>query len=208
MGGYHRICKPNAAIILFSAQPFTTDLINSNRKEFRYEIIWQKTQPLGFLNANKMPLKAHENICVWYKKLPTYNPIKHASSGNGIGRVRTKKADRAIHYGHVTEQDYKDDGTRYPHDVIQFSNWNGALFGKTDKAVKHPTTKPVLLLEYLIKTYSNEGDTVLDNCMGSGSTGVACVNTGRNFIGIELDYHYFEVAQERIAKAIAEKANA
>jgi site-specific DNA-methyltransferase (adenine-specific) len=95
-------------------------------------------------------------------------------------------------------------GERYPHDVIHFSNWNGALFGKTDKATKHPTQKPIPLLEYLIKTYTNEGDTVLDNCMGSGSTGVACVNLNRNFIGMELEEEYFEIAKERICKAESE----
>lgn len=155
-----------------------------------------------------MPLKAHENILVFYKKLPTYKPIKRKiepneakARGVNIGRVRVKKADRCAQYGHVAEQDYVDEGTRYPHDVITFSNWNGALFGKTDKAVKHPTTKPIPLLEYLIKTYSNEGFTVLDNCMGSGSTGVACMNTGRRFIGIELDKGYFEIAKQRISEA-------
>ena len=158
---YERIIKLNGAIVLFSTQPFTTDLICSNRNMFRYEIVWEKTQKTGFYNANKMPLKGHENILVFYK--------------------------------------------RYPHDVIHFSNWNGALFGKTKKATKHPTQKPVPVLEYLIKTYTNEGDTVLDNCMGSGSTGVACVNTGRDFIGIELDDNYFQIAEKRINDAMAIK---
>ena len=200
-GGYHRICKPNAAIILFSAQPFTTDLINSNRKEFRYEIIWEKTQKTGFYNANKMPLKAHEIILVFYKKLPSYNPQKYIVEREDIGRVRNKKADRCVLYGHVNAQDWVETGERYPHDVIHFSNWNGALFGKTDKATKHPTQKPIPLLEYLIKTYTNEGDTVLDNCMGSGSTGVACVNLNRNFIGMELKGEYFQIAKDRVHEA-------
>lgn len=209
---YERIIKPNGAIVLFSTQPFTTDLICSNRKMFRYEIIWEKTQKTGFYNANKMPLKGHENILVFYKKLPTYHPIKRKiseseakSRGVNIGRVRQKKADRCVLYGHVNAQDYTDDGTRYPHDVIHFSNWNGALFGNLDKVTKHPTQKPVPVLEYLIKTYTNEGDTVLDNCMGSGSTGVACVNTGRDFIGIELDDNYFQIAEKRINDAMAIK---
>lgn len=118
-----------------------------------------------------------------------------------IGRVRNKKADRCVLYGHVNSQDWTETGERYPHDVIHFSNWNGALFGNNNKATKHPTQKPVPLLEYLIKTYSNEGDTILDNTMGSGSTGVACVNTNRNFIGIELNEHFFEVAENRIREA-------
>ena len=202
MGGCERVCKDHASILLFSIQPFTSDLIDSNRKMFRYEIIWEKTQKTGFYNANRMPLKAHENILIFYRKLPTYNPIKTIVERKDIGRVRNKKADRCVLYGHVEAQDYMETGERYPTDVIHFSNWNGALFGNTDKATKHPTQKPVPVLEYLIKTYTNEGDTVLDFCMGSGSTGVACVNTNRDFIGIELDDHYFQVAKERIETAV------
>ena len=198
---YKRIIKPNGAILLCSIQPFTTDLICSNRKMFRYEIIWEKTQKTGFYNANKMPLKGHENILLFYKKLPVYNPQKYTVERKDVGRVRNKKADRCVLYGHVKAQDWVETGERYPHDVIHFSNWNGALFGKTDKATKHPTQKPVPLLEYLIKTYTNEGDTILDNCMGSGSTGVACVHTNRQFIGMELDPHYFEIASKRINEA-------
>ena len=200
---YERIIKLNGAIVLFSTQPFTTDLICSNRNMFRYEIVWEKTQKTGFYNANKMPLKGHENILVFYKSLPTYNPQKYTVKRKDVGRVRNKKADRCVLYGHVEAQDWVETGQRYPHDVIHFSNWNGALFGKTEKATKHPTQKPVPVLEYLIKTYTNEGDTVLDNCMGSGSTGVACVNTGRDFIGIELDDNYFQIAEKRINDAMA-----
>lgn len=198
---YNRIIKQNGAIALFSSQPFTTDLINSQRKLFRYEIIWEKTQKSGAYNANRMPLKAHDNILVFYKKIPVYNPIKTTIQKNDIGRKRIYKQNRFKQYGKCAQGEYVEDGTRYPTDIIKFSNWNGALFGKTDKAVKHPTQKPVPLLEYLIKTYTNEGDTVLDNCMGSGSTGVACVNTARNFIGIELDGGYFEIAKSRIEEA-------
>ncbi len=203
---YKRIIKNNGAILLFSSQPFTTDLINSNRKMFRYEIIWKKTQKSGFYNANKMPLRAHENICVFYKKLPTYNPIKQQVDRRDIGRIRTEKGRRGTHYGPSSACQYIEDGTRYPTDVVEFSNWNGALFGKTDKATKHPTQKPIPLLEYLIKTYTNEGDLVLDNCMGSGSTGVACVNTKRDFIGIELDEDFFRIAEDRISAAIIENS--
>ena len=202
---YERIIKPNGAIVLFSTQPFTTDLICSNRNMFRYEIVWEKTQKTGFYNANKMPLKGHENILVFYKSLPTYNPQKYTVKRKDVGRVRHKKADRCVLYGHVEAQDWVETGQRYPHDVIHFSNWNGALFGKTEKATKHPVQKPVPVLEYLIKTYTNEGDTVLDNCMGSGSTGVACVNTGRDFIGIELGDNYFQIAEKRINDAMAIK---
>lgn len=198
---YKRIIKDNGAVILFSVQPFTTDLIQSNRRMFRYEIIWEKTRKTGFYNANKMPLRAHENLLLFYKKLPTYNPQKYRVERKDIGRIRHNKEKISALYGHLKAQNITETGERYPHDVIKFSNWNGVLFGKTDNARKHPTQKPVLLLEYLIKTYSNERDTVLDNCMGSGSTGVACVNTGRKFIGIELDGRYFRAAEQRITEA-------
>lgn len=197
---YERITKINAAIVLFSSYPFTIDLILSNRKMFRYEIIWEKTQAGGFLNANKMPLRAHENILVFYKKLPTYNPIKSKVIAKDIDRVRTHKENRSKHYKNIGPNIYAEKGERYPTDVIKFSNWNGALFGKINNATKHPTQKPVDLLEYLIKTYTNEGELVLDNAMGSGSTGVACINTNRKFIGIELNKDYFEIAKDRLSK--------
>lgn len=202
---YNRIIKDNGAILLFSTQPFTTDLINSNKKMFRYEVIWEKTTSSGFLNAKKMPLRAHENIAVFYKHLPTYNPIKRQADKKNmrkIGSVRLNSG-KAEQYSEFRNENWKyvEDGTRYPTDVIKFSNWNGALFRNTQSATKHPTQKPVDLLEYLIKTYTNENETILDNCMGSGSTGVACVNTNRNFIGIELDEDYFNIAKERITSA-------
>ena len=206
---YDRITKKNAAILLFSAQPFTTDLICSNRKNFRYEIIWQKTQAQGFLNANKMPLRAHENILVFYKNLPTYNPIKTSVNRKDIGRVRKPNLLRSQQYGieSMMKTKWVETGLRYPTDVIKFSNWNGTLFGKNVSHIKHATAKPVDLLEYLIKSYSNPGDTILDNCMGSGSTGVACVNTNRHFIGIELDDNYFSIAKDRIEAAQKEVQN-
>lgn len=214
---YNRIIKDNGSIVLFSSQPFTTDLINSQRKMFRYEIIWEKTQRTGFYNAKKMPLRIHENILVFYKRLPTYNPQKymlsddyikehlvpigktrkvsdwHFCPGNFVGRCKNETAEKYC---------YTETGERYPTDVVKFSNWNGTLFGaKYGKEVKHPTQKPIPLLEYLIKTYTNEGDIVLDNCMGSGSTGVACINTGRSFIGMELEKNFFDIAVERISEA-------
>jgi len=197
---YKRIIKDRGAILLFSIQPFTSDLIQSNRKMFRYEIVWQKTQPSGFLNAKRMPLRSHENIAVFYKKLPTYNPIKHkADNPKQIGRKKTNGTQAKQYNDYmVGEYEWIETGERMPTDVIKFSNWNGARFGDTSNAVKHPTTKPVHLLEYLIKTYTNKGDTVLDNCMGSGSTGVAARNTGRNFIGMEKDEHFFNIAKDRI----------
>ena len=182
---YERIIKENGAIILFSQMPFTAELTHSNLKLFKYEWIWEKDNGTGFLNAKKMPLKIHENILVFYKKLPTYNPQMRT----GFKPYKCKQGRHSTNYGlyeqgHITESN----GERYPIDIIEFKKDSGL----------HPTQKPVALLEYLIKTYTNEGDLVLDNCMGSGSTGVACINTNRNFIGIELDEKYFEIAKQRI----------
>ena len=198
---------------MFSAQPFTTDLINSNRKLFKYEIIWKKTLPTNFLNKEFQPLRAHENICVFYKKKPTYNPQMKEVRRNDVGRVRTN-GGKAEQYHEFRKKDYAyvETGMRYPvdilefeidipedlEDVIEFSNWNGALFGKTDNATKHPTQKPILLLEYLIKTYTNVGDLLLDNCAGYVSTGVAAHNTGRRFIGFEKNKKIFESGNKRL----------
>lgn len=193
---YKRVIKENAPIILFSQMPFGAELIMSNKEMFRYEIIWHKTCPGGFVNCNKMPMRSHENILVFYNKLPTYNPIKtkgkkyYRSSGPTIDRSMVRVRDRKV----------KSYEGRFPTDVITYSNHNGALWGDTNKVIKHFTSKPIDLLKYIIKTYTNEGDTVLDNCMGSGSTGVACVLTNREFIGIEKSQEYFEMAQERITK--------
>lgn len=195
---YERIIKDNAAILLFSSQPFTTDLIASNRKLFRYEIIWKKSMKSGWLNAKKMPLRAHENIVVFYKKLPKYSPRMVPSRERP--RIRRGGKDiRSAQYREYIDIDRFDSGLRFPTDVIEFGNWNGAGIGKG--ATKHPTQKPINLLEYLILTYTEPGDVVLDNCMGSGTTGVACVNTERNFIGIEIDPKYFSISENRIKAA-------
>lgn len=182
---YTRIIKQHGCIVLFGQPPFDKLLAVSNLKLFRYEWIWVKEQGTGHLNVNKMPLKKHENILVFYKKLPTYNPqfIKETPYKTISGRTSSnygKQKDKVLTV---------NSGYRYPTDILQFSR---------DKEKVHPTQKPIALLEYLIKTYTNEGDLVLDNCMGSGSTGVACVNTNRCFIGIEKDKNYFEIAKERI----------
>ena len=183
---YNRIIKDHGAIVLFSQMPFGASLIMSNPKMFRYEWIWEKNQAVGFLNAKKMPLRKHENILVFYKHLPTYNPqglikldepIYEEGSANRNGK----------NYG-VADKSFIRTHKNYPTDIITFNKDAGY----------HPTQKPVDLLEYLIKTYTNEGDLVLDNCMGSGSTGVACVNTNRDFIGMELNEEYFKIACGRI----------
>ena len=189
-GGYNRIIKDNGAIVLFSQQPFTSKLVSSNYKDFRYEWIWEKPQLTGFLNSHKMPMKSHENILLFYKHLPTYNP--QMTEGKPYKSVAGSKSSK---YGKYHEVKIVNNGTRYPKSIIRFNT-------DKSKSALHPTQKPVALCEYLIKTYTNEGETVLDNCMGSGTTGVACVNTKRNFIGFELDEKYFETAKNRIENAI------
>jgi site-specific DNA-methyltransferase (adenine-specific) len=205
---YLRIIKDNGAILLTAQQPFATDLINSCRKYFRYEIIWEKTQKLGFLNANKMPLRGHENILVFYKKLPTYNPQKYTTTKDKMswGRTRNTQGQRYVGYANYKDSSYTDTGERHPHSVIKISNWNGALFGKTDRAVKHPTQKPVELFSWLIKTYTNPGETVLDNCSGSATTAIACIQEGRNYICIEKDETYYQYSLERVQKELLKTA--
>lgn len=187
---YKRIVKDNGAILLFAQVPYNIVLGNSNLKMLRYEWIWEKTNATGHLNANKMPMKAHENILVFYKKLPTYNPRK--TTGHTPVHSYTKRTDDGSNYG-KTKVGISGGGSteRYPRDVIVF---------KTDKqkSALHRTQKPIKLLEYLIKTYTNSGDVVLDNCMGSGGTIIAAINTDRHYIGIELDDDIFEIARKRI----------
>ena len=193
---YKRIIKDDGAIVLFSQPPFDKILACSNLKMFRYEWIWQKENSTGFLNAKKMPLKIHENILVFYKKLPTYNPQMRLGFKPYKPYKRHNLSRHSTNYGDY-KQGYptESNGERYPIDIINFQREAGL----------HPTQKPVALLEYLIKTYTNQSEIVLDNCMGSGSTGVACVNTNRNFIGFELDENYFNIAKTRINNALEEK---
>ena len=185
---YERVIKDNGAIVLTASQPFTTALNASNRKLFRYEWIWIKNNSTGFQLANKMPLKKHENISVFYKKLPTYNPqgLKPYGKINRRGSVGNG--------GHLANEvnEYVQKWTNYPTQLLEFGY---------DKEKHHPTQKPVALFEYLIRTYTNEGEIVLDNCIGSGTTAVAAINTGRNFIGIEQEPEYVEIARKRIADA-------
>lgn len=190
---YNRILKESGNIILFASQPFTTKLIESNPKMFRYEIIWIKTRPTGFANANYRPMKKHENILVFTKASTSTAGNNHATY-NPQGLIECERKVKRTSRGYQGERqnskdEYVSKFTNYPTSIVEFPSE-----GKT----VHPTQKPVDLLKYLIKTYSNGGETVLDNCMGSGSTGVACVNTNRKFIGIELDENYFNIAKERI----------
>lgn len=184
-GQYNRIIKDNGAIVLFGSEPFSSALRMSNIKNFKYDWIWEKEQGANFMLCKYQPYKVHEIISVFSKATHNYFPQmtdgKPYVSGKGTSGDIT---------GNVPKVQTKNDGKRYPRSIQKFCT-------EKNKS-KHPTQKPVPLLEYLIKTYTNEGDVVLDNCMGSGSTGVACVNTSRDFIGIELDKDYFNIAKQRI----------
>lgn len=186
---YRRVAKPNAAIVLTASQPFTTALIASNLREFRYCWVWSKGYPTGFVNANRMPMRAHEDIAVFYRALPTYNPqgVRECNRPSRNRRNAPKvMGPRAL------GKDFVQTRTGYPWTIIST---------KKEGRTVHPTQKPVALMEYLVRTYTNPGGLVLDNCMGSGTTGVACMNAGRRFIGMELDAGYFEFARARIAGA-------
>lgn len=194
---YERIIKDNGAILLFGQGAFYVDLVNSNRKLFRYDLVWDKQLISGFLNAKRMPLRQHEQIAVFYKKLPTYNPqFTQGKPLHSKGVSYKNKEHTNQNYGefHMTDDSRAGSTEKYPTSILSFSKPHPSI-------AKHRTEKPVELLEYLIKTYTNEGEIVVDNCMGSGSTGVACINTNRNFIGIELDEKYFGIAKERIEEA-------
>lgn len=190
---YNRICKKNAAMVFTAAQPFTSALIMSNPKNFKYTWVWEKSKATGYLNAKKMPMRAHEDICVFYRKPPVYNP--QMTQGEPYNKGSAHRPTDV--YGSQVEVLVKNDtGLRYPRTVQYFKTAESE--GK--KSVIHPTQKPLKLFEYLIKTYTNEGDLVLDNCIGSGTTAAACINTNRDFIGIELDEEYYSRANERIKK--------
>ena len=193
---YKRIVKDNAAMIFTANQPFTSVLINSNIKEFKYCWVWEKSKATGYLNAKKMPMRAHEDICVFYKKPPIYNPQMWQSTPYNKGKAHRPTAV----YGKQTEILVKNDsGLRYPRTVQYFKT------AESEGKSQHPTQKPVALMKYLIETYSNENDVVLDNTMGSGTTGVAAAIAGRNFIGIEIDEEYFSIAEKRIKESLNER---
>ena len=195
---YNRVVKDNGAILLFGQDIFSAQLINSNLKMYKYKWFWKKDRPSGFLNAKKMPLKDVEEILVFYKKCPIYNP--QFWEGIPLHGMGTKYKEGNLgnnNYGKFASHtnpsaNREGDTKKYPRQVLEFKRPHPPIF---------PTQKPVDLCEYLIKTYTNEGDLVLDNCMGSGSTGVACKNLNRRFIGIELDENYFNIAKKRIEDA-------
>ena len=191
---YRRVTKPNAAVVLTATQPFAAQLIASNPRDFRYDLIWRKNKSTGFLNANRMPLRQHESILVFYRRLPVYHPQK--SRGHGPVHSFTKHTGDGGNYG-KTKRGLSGGGQtdRHPTSVIDIPVVNN---DSTEKI--HPNQKPVELFEYLIKTFTDEGAVVLDNCIGSGTTAIACLNTGRHFIGIEQDAEFCRLANERVAE--------
>ena len=184
----NKLVKPNGAIVLFGSEPFSSALRMSNIKNYKYDWVWQKSRPSGSMLAKKQPLRNTEVISIFYKKQCLYVP-QMTETKRVIENTRTINKGEIVGSQKLTRK-FDNNGLAYPRTVISFGNSN-------HKSV-HPTQKPVELMEYLIKTYTNEGNTVLDNVMGSGTTGIACVNTNRNFIGIELDENYFNIAKERI----------
>jgi site-specific DNA-methyltransferase (adenine-specific) len=192
---YERIIKPNGAIVLTASQPFTSALVMSKPKLFKYEWVWDKIKPTGMLNASHQPLRRHENILVFCKKKSIYNPQK-TQNPKGIEKRNLYKYQRENEGGETVGM-IKQGGTSSNYEADKLLPVSIQQFSKDNKPI-HPTQKPVALFEYLIKTYTNEGDLVLDNCMGSGTTGVACKNLNRDFIGIELNQKYFEIAEKRI----------
>ena len=190
---YKRICKPTAAIVLFAQGMFTANLMHSNPKMWRYNLIWDKVLRKGFLNANRMPLRQHEDIVVFYKELPTFNPqmepcLPHQRNhGRGVGGNPTNRC-----YGKFNEIPVNITDEKFPGSILTYNR------GHNKESWLHPTQKPVDLLRYLVLTYTNEGDTVLDNCMGSGTTAIACIKERRHFIGFELSKEYFDKAVRRI----------
>nr|WP_295602474.1 site-specific DNA-methyltransferase [uncultured Terrisporobacter sp.] len=194
---YKRIIKDNGAIILFGQDKFTAKTMLSNEKMHRYNLVWNKVLTSGFLNAGRMPLREHEDIMIFYKKSPTYNPqFTEGKPLHGMGAKFKKIKNNNNNYNDFNScnnpsANREGDTKKYPKSILTFPR-------KSSSKMLHPTEKPVELLEYLIKTYSNEGDVILDNCMGSGSTGVACLKTNRDFIGIELDKGYFNMSKNRI----------
>ena len=199
---YWRLAKPNAAVVLTASQPFTTALISSQIEHFKYEWIWMKNRPTNFAHAKNKPMKKHENVLVFSKgttvhatqsgsRMP-YFPQGLVQITPKIAKKSVNEKTKAFFSDRPSHREFMRDATGFPHSVLEFS---------TEMKNVHPTAKPVALMEYLVRTYTREGDVVLDNTMGSGTTGVACVQAGRDFIGIERDADYFEIAKSRIGAA-------
>lgn len=189
---YNRILKDKGTIILFATEPFRTKLISSNIKDFKYDLIWKKNKTTGFLNAKKQPLRKHESILIFYKKFGIYNPQK-TTGHKPVNSYKHKNGEISLVYGKTKEFAGGGSTERYPTSILEFD-----VVNNDDPVKKHSAQKPVQLLEYLIKTYTNEGDLVLDNCAGGGSTLVAAKNLKRQFIGIEKEKEFYDICVERL----------
>ncbi len=199
---YERIIADHGAIVLFGQGMFTAQLMTSNPKLWRYNLIWQKTQPTGFLNAKRMPLRSHEDICVFYKKLPVYNPQKTTGHERKISKSEHKiHCKESLDYGKINTLTTYDSTERYPTSVWTFPK-------DTQKSALHPTQKPVALIEQIIKSYTNPGDLVLDTCAGSMTTAIAAINCGRNFICFEKNREIYSVGKSRVEEHMKEVENA
>jgi len=192
---YERIIKPNAAIVLTASQPFTSNLVMSNIKIFRYSLVWEKSKSTGYLNSKKMPMRSHEDILVFYKSLPTYNPQMTQGEPYDKGKAHRPTEVYREQKGEIHVKN--DTGLRYPRSVQYFKT------AESEGEVYHPTQKPISLMEWLIKTYTNENDLVLDNCIGSGTSALAAIRTNRRYIGIEIDESYYNITLKRIQKEIS-----
>jgi site-specific DNA-methyltransferase (adenine-specific) len=200
---YKRVIKDNGAIVLTASQPFTSALVMSNIKMFKYEWIWDKKRGGNFMTAKTQPIKEHENILVFYKNIPIYNPIKINRKSNRFNRSYDFETLPGEVYGNIkSRQRINMTELRMPKSILEFPLEVNNQFKKQRF---HPTQKPVLLFEYLIKTYTNEGNLVLDNCAGSGTTAIACINTNRNYICMEKDEKYFDIAEKRIKNHLAQQ---
>lgn len=187
---YNRIIKDNGAIVLMAKGKFKIKLINSNFDDYRYEWVWDKNKGANFAHAKRMPLNVHEYAVVFYKKQPTYNP--QMTDGKPYTQKRANESVKGI-ADNIQRFTSSSDGKRYPKSIIRVE-------GMAQRHIVHPTQKPVSLFEYLIKTYSNEGELILDNCMGSGTTAIACLNTNRNYIGFETVKEYIDIIEKRISE--------
>lgn len=194
---YLRVIKENGAIVIFSQGMFTAQLMMSQPKLWRYNLIWDKVRATGFLNANRMPLRYHEDICVFYKKLPTYNPQMEELNGREPNHPKGhgKHNERNSCYGKVVRINPTYEDKKYPRSIIRIKAVH------CSEGQFHPTQKPIELIRYLVRTYTNQGDVILDNCMGSGTTAIACIKEKRHFIGFEINKKYYKKACERIKNA-------
>jgi DNA modification methylase len=191
---YRRIIKDKGAIVLTASQPFTSNLVMSNPKLFRYSLVWEKSKSTGYLNSKKMPMRSHEDILVFYKSLPIYNPQMVDGKPYDKGKAHRPTEVYREQKGEIHVKN--DSGQRYPRSVQYFKT------AESEGVVYHPTQKPISLMEWLIKTYTNEGDVVLDNCIGSGTTAIACIRTNRKYIGIDIDESYINITTERISNEL------